>query len=95
MQGHLKTAEISMKAYLRRPWHCDNITGKERLSTKYIKTLSVNYFLCSESQIKGNNVYFVSFPHEHRTRICIERLPKPPRDHSLFKVNISKLTGAP
>ncbi|XP_071356594.1 kielin/chordin-like protein isoform X2 [Trachinotus anak] len=24
--GHLKTAEISMKAYLRRPWHCDNVT---------------------------------------------------------------------
>ncbi|XP_031149313.1 kielin/chordin-like protein [Sander lucioperca] len=24
--GYLKTAEISMKAYLRRPWLCDNVT---------------------------------------------------------------------
>ncbi|GLD47183.1 kielin/chordin-like protein [Lates japonicus] len=24
--GHLKTAEISMRAYLRRPWLCDNVT---------------------------------------------------------------------
>ncbi|KAF7662077.1 hypothetical protein LDENG_00246960 [Lucifuga dentata] len=24
--GYLKTAEISVKAFLRRPWHCDNVT---------------------------------------------------------------------
>ncbi|XP_075998591.1 kielin/chordin-like protein isoform X2 [Genypterus blacodes] len=24
--GYLKTAEISVKSYLRRPWHCDNVT---------------------------------------------------------------------
>ncbi|XP_053741751.1 kielin/chordin-like protein [Synchiropus splendidus] len=24
--GQLKTARISLKAYLRRPWHCDNVT---------------------------------------------------------------------
>ncbi|KAM3870584.1 LOW QUALITY PROTEIN: kielin/chordin-like protein [Diretmus argenteus] len=24
--GYLKTAEISMRAYLRRPWHCANVT---------------------------------------------------------------------
>ena len=26
-QGYLKTAEISINAYGRRPWHCPNITG--------------------------------------------------------------------
>ncbi|KAM8892202.1 kielin/chordin-like protein isoform 2-T2 [Spinachia spinachia] len=24
--GYLKTAEMSMKAYLKRPWHCENVT---------------------------------------------------------------------
>ncbi|XP_035499032.2 kielin/chordin-like protein [Scophthalmus maximus] len=33
--GHLKTAEISMKAYLRRPWLCDNITDNLP-SSKYV-----------------------------------------------------------
>ncbi|CAB1323112.1 unnamed protein product, partial [Coregonus sp. 'balchen'] len=26
MQGYVQTAEISTRAYQRRPWHCDNIT---------------------------------------------------------------------
>uniref|UniRef100_A0A3B4UL11 Kielin cysteine rich BMP regulator n=1 Tax=Seriola dumerili TaxID=41447 RepID=A0A3B4UL11_SERDU len=43
--GHLKTAEISMKAYLRRPWHCDNVTGKETFLS-IISNLGLNQFLC-------------------------------------------------
>lgn len=30
MQGSLKKAELSLKAYVRRPWSCDNITGKKK-----------------------------------------------------------------
>ncbi|XP_026167747.1 kielin/chordin-like protein isoform X2 [Mastacembelus armatus] len=37
--GHLKTAEISMKAYPRRPWHCDSVTDNLTPS-KYTDTHS-------------------------------------------------------
>lgn len=39
-QGYLKTAEISVTAYLKRPWFCDNVTGRKELL--YIFYMRVN-----------------------------------------------------
>ncbi|XP_044213158.1 kielin/chordin-like protein isoform X1 [Thunnus albacares] len=40
--GYLKTAEISMKAYPRRPWHCDNITD-DLSPSQYTGARNPNY----------------------------------------------------
>lgn len=50
MQGHLKAAAISVKAYLRRPWLCNGVTGKETFNIKVKCNLllflnrRINYF---------------------------------------------------
>lgn len=89
MQGYLKTAEISMKAYLSRPWLCDNVTGKEevymiffvwRVKLKEIVCLSKFHLSTEQRQM------YMEIAKNH---IPIPRDPT----NTTFKVNISQLTG--
>lgn len=58
-QGYLKTAEISVTAYLKRPWFCDNVTGrKELLNIFYMRVNHMSRMHLSLSTEKNIDLHY-------------------------------------
>lgn len=57
-QGYLKTAEISVTAYLKRPWFCDNVTGRKELL----------YIFFHEGESNESNAFGFEHRKKYRSR---------------------------